>query len=158
VLGEVGEGRWNPQNDAREWLRFCLRAHYFQARTQLRRVQETERLYGACAEIAQRNGLPERTTGALAEVAYGLRLTHSTYKMIMEITAGEEISGLTASRDLKALVDAKLVQPVGKTRGRYYVAEPVLLAERKRITATRAPRETSDPFELASGQLSLQIG
>lgn len=158
VLGEVGEGHWNPQSDAREWLRYCLRAHYFQARTQLRRVQETERLYEACAEIAQRNGLPERTTGALAEVAYGLRLTHGTYKMIMEITAGEEISGLTASRDLKALVDAKLVQPVGKTRGRHYVAEPVLLAERKRIQATRAPRETSDPFELASGQLSLQIG
>src|ERR1035437_615990 len=102
VLGNVGEGRWNPQNDARPWLRYCLRASFFQARTQLRRVQETERLYGACAEIAARNGLPERTTGALAEVAYGLRLTHSTYKMIMEITAGETVSSLTASRDLKA--------------------------------------------------------
>jgi Fic family protein len=157
VLGEVGEGHWNPQNDARPWLRYCLRAHYYQSRTQLRRVQETERLYEACAEIASRNGLPERTTGALAEVAYGLRLTHSTYKMIMEITAGETVSGLTASRDLKALVDAKLVQPVGRTRGRYYVAEPILLAERKRIQASRAPRETSDPFELATGQLSLGL-
>jgi Fic family protein len=147
VLGGVGEGHWNPQNDARPWLRYCLRAHYYQARTQLRRVQETERLYVACADIASRKGLPERTTGALAEVAYGLRLTHSTYKMIMEITAGETVSGLTASRDLKALVDAKLVQPVGRTRGRYYVAEPILLAERKRIQASRAPRETSDPFE-----------
>jgi len=158
VLGEVGEGHWNPQNDARPWLRYCLRAHYHQARTQLRRVRETERLYGACAEIANRHGLPERTTGALAEVAYGLRLTHSTYKTIMEITAGEEISGLTASRDLKALVDAKLLQPVGRTRGRYYVAEPILLGERRRIQAARAPKDRSDPFELASGQLSLEIG
>jgi Fic family protein len=157
ILGSVGEGRWKPQNDARPWLRYCLRAHYYQARTQLRRVQETERLYQACAEIASQHGLPERTTGALAEVAYGLRLTHRTYKMIMEITAGEEISGLTASRDLKALGDAKLVRPVGRTRGRYYVAEPVLLAERKRIQATRAPRETSDPFELATGQLSFEM-
>jgi hypothetical protein len=56
---------------------------------------------------------------------------------------------LTASRDLRSLVDAKLVQPVGQTRGRYYIAEPLLLAERKRIRAARAPRETSDPFELA---------
>lgn len=157
ILGSVGEGRWNPQNDARPWLRYCLRAHYHQARTQLRRVEETERLYEACAEIAGRNGLPERTIGALAEVAYGLRLTHSTYKMIMEITAGEEVSGLTASRDLKALVDAGLVQPVGRTRGRYYVAEPILLAERRRIQAGRAPRERSDPFELATGQLRLEI-
>jgi Fic family protein len=157
VLGNVGEGRWNPQHEARPWLRYCLRAHYYQARTQLRRVQETERLYEACADIANRKGLPERTTGALAEAAYGLRLTHSTYKMIMEITAGESVSGLTASRDLKALVDAKLVQPVGRTRGRYYVAEPILLAERKRIQTSRAPKETSDPFELATGQLTLAL-
>jgi hypothetical protein len=27
-------------------------------------------------------------TGALAEVAYGLRLTHSTYKLIVDVTAG----------------------------------------------------------------------
>jgi Fic family protein len=157
VLGSVGEGRWNPQNDARPWLRYCLRAHYHQARTQLRRVQETEKLYEACAEIASRNSLPERTTGALAEVAYGLRLTHRTYKMIMEITAGETVSAITASRDLKSLVDAELVQAVGRTRGRYYVAEPLLLAERRRIQASRAPQEANDPFELATGQLSLDL-
>ena len=77
--------------------------------------------------------------------------------MIMEITAGETISSLTASRDLRALVDAKLVKPVGKTRGRYYVGEPVLLAERKHIQASRAPKETSDPFDLASAQMSLAL-
>jgi hypothetical protein len=99
-----------------------------------------------------------RTTGALAEVAYGLRLTHSTYKTVIEITAGEAISGQTASRDLRALVDAQLLEPVGRTRGRHYVAEPVLLAERRRIKADRAPRERSDPFELARGQLSLAFG
>jgi Fic family protein len=158
VLAAVGEGRWNPQNDARLWLRYCLTAHYHQARTQLRRVQETERLYHVCGGIASGRGLPERTTGALAEVAYGLRLTHSTYRRIVDLTAGEEISPLTASRDLKGLVDAKLVKPVGRTRGRYYVAEPVLLAERRRIQATRAPKDRSDPFELATGQLSLELG
>jgi hypothetical protein len=52
---------------------------------------------------------------------------------------------------------AKLLRPVGRTRGRYYVAEPVLLEEQKRIQATRAPKETSDPFELASGQLTLAL-
>jgi hypothetical protein len=114
-------------------------------------------LYEACASIGQRHGLAERTTGALAEVAYGLRLTHGTYKTIMEMTAGETVSRLTASRDLRALVEAKLLKPVGRTRGRYYVAEPVLLAERKRIQESRAPKETGDPFELATGQLSLAL-
>lgn len=157
VLGDVGRGHWHPDGDARPWLRYCLRAHYFQARTQLRRVQETERLYTVCAEIAGQRGLDERTTGALAEVAYGLRLTHSTYKLIVEMTAGETVSALTASRDLRAMVDAKMVRPVGRTRGRYYLGEPVLLDERKRIQLGRAPRETSDPFELASGQLALEL-
>jgi len=153
VLGEVGKGQWHPENDARLWLRYCLRAHYYQARTQLRRVQETERLYDACTQIAQQRGLPERTIGALAEAAYGMRLTHSTYKMIMEITAGETISGQSASRDLRALVDSKLLSPIGQTRGRHYVAEPVLLDERRRIQRNRAPKETSEPFELATDSL-----
>jgi Fic family protein len=157
VLGEVGQGHWSPQRDARPWLRFCLTAHYHQARTQLRRIEETERLYTACAEIAEKHGLPDRVTGILVEAAYGLRLTHSTYKTLVDLTAGETVSTLTTSRDLRALVDAKLLQPIGQTRGRYYLGEPSLLAERRRIQAGRAPKETSDPFELATGQLSLEF-
>jgi Fic family protein len=157
VLGEVGQGHWNPLHDPRPWLRFCLTAHYHQARTQLRRIEETERLYIACAEIARQHGLPERTTGALIEAAYGFRLTNSTYKTLVELTAGETVSTLTTSRDLRALVNARLLQPIGQTRGRYYVGEPSLLAERERIQAGRAPKETNDPFELASGQLTLAL-
>ena len=157
VLGQVGRGRWNPRHDARPWLRFCLTAHYHQARTQLRRIEETERLYAACAAIAEQHRLPDRATGVLVEAAYGFRLTHSTYKRLVDLTAGEKVSTLTTSRDLRALVDARLLQPIGQTRGRYYVGEPNLLAERKRIQAERAPKETSDPFELASGQLSLAV-
>jgi Fic family protein len=157
VLGEVGQGHWNPQHDARPWLRFCLTAHYHQARTQLRRIEETERLYAACAEIAERHGLPDRMTGVLVEAAYGFRLTHSTYKMLVELTAGETVSTLTTSRDLRSLVDARLLQPIGQTRGRYYVGEPLLIAERRRIQAGRTPKDTNDPFELATGQLSLSL-
>jgi Fic family protein len=158
VLAQVGQGHWNPQQDARPWLRFCLTAHYHQVRTQLRRIEETERLYAACTEVAENHGLPERTTGALVEAAYGLRLTHATYKRIVEVTAGEMVSSLTTSRDLRALVDAKLLEAIGQTRGRHYIGEPSLRAERERIQSTRAPKETSDPFELASGQLRLVLG
>ncbi|HEY1456897.1 MAG TPA: Fic family protein [Solirubrobacteraceae bacterium] len=157
VLGTVGEGRWNPQHDARPWLRFCLTAHYHQARTQVRRIQETERLYGACADIGSAHGLADRTTGPLVEAAYGFRLTHGAYRRIVEITAGETVSSLTASRDLRAMVDAKLLRPIGQTRGRHYLGEPILLAQRQRIRSTRVPPQTSDPFELASGQLSLTL-
>jgi Fic family protein len=158
VLAEVGQARWSPQHDARPWLRFCLTAHYHQARTQLRRIEETERLYAACAEIVEDRGLAERATGALVEAAYGFRLTHAAYKKIVELTAGESVSSLTASRDLRALVDAKLLQPIGQTRGRHYVGEPTLLDQHGRIRSTREPRETSDPFELASRRLRPALG
>lgn len=158
ILGTVSEGHWNPHHDARPWLRFCLRAHYFQARTQLRRIRETEQLYEVCGALAGKHGLPERTTGALAEAAYGFRLTHASYKLILHMTAGEEVSSQTASRDLRAMVDADLLIPVGQTRGRHYVADPKIIDERRAILATRAPRETNDPFDLASGQLKLALG
>lgn len=157
VLADVGKGHWAPQNDARAWLRFCLTAHYHQARTQLRRIEETERLYAACAAIAERHGLPERTTGVLVEAAYGFRLTHATYKTIVEATDGETVSSQTTSRDLRSLVDAKLLQAIGQTRARYYVGEQVLIEQRRHIQSTRMPQETTDPFQLASGQLSLEL-
>lgn len=157
TLGTVGEGHWNPHHDARPWLRFCLRAHYFQARTQLRRIRETEQLYEVCAALAAKHRLSERTAGALAEAAYGFRLTHASYRLILRMTAGEEVSSQTASRDLRAMVDAELLIPVGQTRGRHYVADPKVIDERRAILATRAPRETNDPFELASSQLKLAL-
>ncbi len=157
LLGEVGRGRWNPHHDARPWVRYCLTAHYHQARTQLRRIEETERLYSAVAELGQRHGLPERTTGGLVEASYGFRLTASSYRTLVDLTAGEEISKLTVSRDLKAMVEAKLLEPIGQTRGRYYLAEPILREQRVRIQADRAPKETSDPFDLAHGQLQLSM-
>lgn len=144
VLAEVGRGGWNPRNDARPWLRYCLAAHHHQARTQLRRIDETEQLYVACMDIVERHGLPERAAGALMEVAYGLRMTHATYKRIVDFTAGEDISSLTASRDLRALVDAKLLEPVGQTRGRYYLGVESVLDERRRIRATRRPAKDPD--------------
>jgi hypothetical protein len=75
----------------------------------------------------------------------------------VEITAGETVSSLTTSRDLRALVEANLLRPIDQTRGRYYVAEPILLSQRKRIQSSRAPKETSDPFDLALGQLQLTL-
>jgi Fic family protein len=152
MLANVGQGSWSPQHDARPWLRFCLTAHYHQATAQLRRIDETERLYAACTEVAEARALPDRTTGALVEAAYGFRLTNATYKKLVELTTGEIVSSLTTSRDLRALVDAKLLEPIGQTRGRHYVGEPSLLELQARIRSTRAPKELSDPFALRSAR------
>lgn len=152
VLAEVGRGSWNPHHDARPWIRFCLTAHYHQARTQVRRIQETERLYVSCCDLAEKRGLPERSAGALAEAALGFRLRNPSYRSVMEVTFGEEISDLTASRDLRAIVEAGLFEAIGRSRGRYYVAKPILKDEYRRIREDRAPREVDDPFQIATGQ------
>lgn len=155
VLEEVGAGSWNPHGDARPWIRFCLRAHYMQIRTMLRRRQETEALWNACTELAESNGLPERCATALVDAAYGLRIRRGSYRTAVEAGTGEEISEQTATRDLQAMVDRGLLAPVGERRARYYLAatEPTRL--RGEIVAARPPQTADDPFEQARRQLSL---
>lgn len=157
VLALVGRGHWNPDGDPLPWVRFCLTAHYHQARTMLRRIEETERLYLACQELAERHHVPARSAGALIEAAYGFRLRNAVYRAVVESTEGEEVSDLTASRDLRALVDADLLRPVGQNRGRYYLGADVLIATRNSIRADRPVRELHDPFALANRQLQLAV-
>jgi len=148
VLEDVGAGSWNPHRDARPWIRFCLRAHYMQIRTMLRRRQEAEALWNACTGLAQSSGLPERCATALVDTAYGLRIRRGSYRTAVEAGTGEEISEQTATRDLQAMVDRGLLKPVGERRARYYLAatEPTRL--RREIVAARPPQTADDPFEM----------
>jgi Fic family protein len=157
VLAEVGQGGWHPENDARPWLRFMLTAHYRQAKTHLRRIEEIERLYGQCLELAADHRLPDRCAAGLAEVALGLRLRRNSYRTVIEASAGEAISELTASRDLQVMVKAGLLTPRGETRGRYYVGSPTMLKVRDDIRAGRPPRNEHDPFVVAADALQLSL-
>jgi Fic family protein len=156
VLGEVGQGSWHPHNDALPWVRYCLTAHYRQAKTHLRRIEELQALYMRCGELATRKGLPERTVGPLVEVSFGLRLRNASYRHIVQQTEGDEISDLTASRDLRLLVDAKLLRPHGQNRGRYYTGDDEVRALWAEVRRSRPPRDEYDPFVIATE--SLQLG
>lgn len=157
VLAEVGQGRWQPEGDALPWVRYCLTAHYHQAKTHLRRIEEVERLFVACADLARERGLPERVAGPLIETSFGLRIRNATYRRIVLQTEGEEISELTASRDLKALVDAGLLEPHGNNRGRHYVGAETLRATWQSVRASRPPREEFDPFAVARERLTPKL-
>lgn len=138
VLAEVGGGGWHPERDARPWIRFCITGHYRQAATLLRRLKEAQRTYIDLAlEVASRK-LPERTALGLLEAASGLKVRNASYR------ATTDVSNNVASRDLKALVDAKLLVPEGERRGRRYVASDLVkeIAHRHRL-----PRGIPDPFE-----------
>lgn len=157
VLAEVGQGGWHPERDARPWIKYCLTAHYHQAKTHLRRIQEIEQVYSACAELASAHQLPERVVGGLAEASFGIRLRNASYRRIVQITDGDEITTLTASRDLKALLDAGLLEAHGNNRARYYVSGAELRDRWDRVRATRPPKEEFDPFVVASERLSPRL-
>ena len=137
VLEEVGAGRWNPDRDTRKWIHFCLTAHYQQATTFLRRNERLGSIFGATEELARQKGLPERTALALTDATLGYRVRNPMYRQVADI------SSALASRDLKALVDAELLEPVNEKRGRFYVAAPALIDIRN---AHPIQKTVEDPF------------
>lgn len=137
VLSEVGQGAWHPENDTRPWIKFCLTAHYRQAMTLLRRTREMQRIWDQLEAEIKNHVLPERAIPGLADAALGYRVRNSTYR----VNAG--VSELSASRDLKVLVDAGLLEARGDKRGRTYGASPYLRAIRDKA---REPKRLEDPF------------
>ena len=137
VLAEVGGGGWNPERSTKPWVRYCLKGHYLQAQTHLRRTRELARVYADLDDLAKARRLPERTVMAMVQAAFGTRVRNASYRV------SAEISDHLASRDLKGLVDAELLIPEGERRGRHYVASPVLTEIRQRA---RLPKTIADPF------------
>jgi Fic family protein len=157
VLEDVGAGAWHPDRDARPWVRFCMRAHYLQAITTMRRREEIESLWNDCVALAEQNGLPERCAAGLMDASIGARIRRKAYRTSVEGAMGEEVSDLTASRDLKAMVEAALLEAVGERRARYYLASDDLAQVRERIRAKRAPRSSDDPFALVREKRQLKL-
>ena len=147
VLAGVGGGEWSPERDARPWIKFCLTAHYRQARRHLRRIEETEQLWEECEILADRAGVPERTVGALCDAARGRILRRAAYQRITELTTGERPGEAVATRDLAALVRAGLLGRTGEARSRRYPPSPALRTARRDLAARRRAAPDSDPYE-----------
>lgn len=152
VLAETGTGGWHPQNSTRAWIRFCLTAHYRQARTLLRRVEESEQLWDALATLVAAKGAPPRSVGGLFDASIGFRLRNASYRSAVASSEGEEISDQVASRDLKVLVDRGLLEATGERRGRYYTASKEVLAEAATVRSRRPKKGEDDPFKVVAEQ------
>jgi Fic family protein len=139
ILAETGQGRWNPDRSALEWVRFCLRAHYFQAARVIRRNEEYAAVYGAIEEMILQKGFPPRVALPLLDAALGLRLDNPRYVA----ATGEQPH--TAGRDLKLLVKRGWLLPIGEKRGRKYERSQALLELRAKH---RLPRDVTDPYVL----------
>ena len=108
-------------------------------------------------DLVTAHGLPERCAAALYDAAFDLRLRNATYRSLVEQSAGEEISALTASRDLGALVETGLLLPVGERRARHYRGSSGVKSLRERIRAARPSRRIGDPFAIAADRLQLSF-
>ena len=142
VLAAVGQGRWRPKNDAREWLDFNLQAHHSQAGALLRRTKEIERVWDELEQVIKMRGLPERVIYALSDATFGYRVRNSTYRVMADI------ADAVASRDFKLLVDSALLVPDGEKRGRGYVASEFLLKIRRKTREPRPQKEQGSLFSL----------
>lgn len=143
VLLEVGGGSWQPANDTRSWIRFCLVAHYRQAVTVKRRAERWNNIFNLVEYEVRRRKINERATIALAEAAYGFRVRNSTYRK------SAEVSDALASRDLKDLVESGMLVPHGERRGRFYTAGPEIMAL---AAALPKPERPGNPFEEIGAQ------
>ena len=142
VLAHVGGRKWTPTGDARPFVRFCLTAHLNQAERLLRFSRWLGRVWMEVEEESKRRGLPDRVQFAMAEATMGLKVRNATYRRAADIN--EHL----ASRDLKLLVDQKLLTAEGERRGRVYVAAETLLAIGKRAREQFPPPEFQDPFRV----------
>ncbi|HEX3324894.1 MAG TPA: Fic family protein, partial [Solirubrobacterales bacterium] len=148
ILGKVGQGAWHPENDARPWVRFCLRAHYVQATNVLQRIRESEQIWVAIDDLRVECGLTERVVGSLFDAATGLRIRNSSHRKSVKLSELEEISKQAATNDLGSMVRAGLIIQRGSKRGTYYEAADPLLEIRQRAVELGPPVDTDSLFDI----------
>ena len=137
VLAAVGQGKFHPENDCREWIRFNLVAHYRQAVWLLQRARITQRVADEIEQLVAAKGINERSIPALLDAAFGYKIRRSHY------LASAQVSEQVASRDLRILIDHGLLVGEGETRGRIYEASEKLREIYMRHYETRS---NVDPF------------
>nr|WP_322767089.1 hypothetical protein [Frankia sp. Cr1] len=110
--------KYLPDQDVSSWIRFNLTAYHQQVQTVHGRLDRSGRVWGALSEFAESTGLDERVVTALHDVAMAGRVRRSRYEH------AEGLSLQQAQRDLRDLTTAQVLEPVGRTRARFYTAGP----------------------------------
>jgi hypothetical protein len=138
ALDEVDQGVWQPERDARPWVRFCLTAHLWQARTLMRRTREYDRLWDALELEVSRREMPEHAVSALAQAAIGGNVTAALYESTAMVAARE------ADDALDRLVKSGLLVATSADGARSYLAADAVKAIYARTREPRIP--DPDPF------------
>jgi Fic family protein len=127
-----------PEQDVSSWIRFNLTAYHQQAQTVQGRLDRSGRVWNDLSEFARHTGLDERVVTALHDVAMAGRVRRSRYEH------AEGLSLQQAQRDLRDLVTAQILEPVGRTRARYYAAGARF--PEQALDIARTPMALTDPY------------
>lgn len=146
TLGAVGGPVWNPVGDARPWVRFCLQAHYVQAQSVARRIDEMSRMWILVEELRDAAKLPERFGDTLVNAALGHKVGNQSHRDSVAQAYREELTPDTAGRDLTAMVSAGLLLSSGRGRNTTYVAGPKLTTIRDHVVQNRKTLDTTGLF------------
>ena len=130
--------RYLPDQDVSSWIRFNLTAYHQQAQTVQGRIERSGRAWTVLSDFVGSTDRDDRIVSALHDVAMSGRVRRSRYEH------AEGLSMQQAQRDLRDLVSAEVLEPVGRTRARYYTAGTRFPEEALRIA--RTPMTLSDPY------------
>lgn len=127
-----------PDQGVSGWIRFNLTAYHQQAQTVAGRLDRSGRVWRVLSEFAETTGLDERVVTALHDVAMAGCVRRSRYEH------AESLSLQQAQRDLRDLTTAQVLEPVGRTRARYYTAG--LRFPQPALDIARTPMTLKKPY------------
>jgi Fic family protein len=130
--------QYSPAQDVTSWIRFNITAYYEQAQAVRNRLERARRAWQVLADFTARNGMDVRVVSALHDVAMTGRVRRLHYEH------AEGLSLQQAQRDLRELVTAQVLAPVGRTRARYYTEGDRFPQEA--LAAARAPALVTSPY------------
>ena len=87
-----------------------------QASSVLRRVKESEEIWTRLETICAEKRLPQRMLSALFEATVGMRVRNASYRAALKML-DEEIANQGATDDLRAMVNAGLLERFGPGAG-----------------------------------------
>ncbi|MEV6163345.1 Fic family protein [Streptomyces sp. NPDC052052] len=129
---------YHPDQDVSDWVRFNLTAYHQQAQTVRSRLDRSSRVWVLLGEFVEGRGLEDRVVSALHDVAMSGRVRRTRYER------AEGLGLQRAQRDLRDLVAADVLTPVGRTRARFYTAGPAF--PESALEAARTPLPLVDPY------------
>ncbi|GAA0417114.1 cell division protein Fic [Acrocarpospora corrugata] len=127
-----------PDQNVSGWIRFNLIAYHQQAQTVQGRFDRSRAIWGILSEFAESTAADQRIVSALHDVAMFGRVRRSRYEN------AEGLSLQQAQRDLRELVAAGVLTPVGRTRARAYLAGPRF--PERALEVARTPMTLTQPY------------